>query len=217
MGRDNHPRERQARKLARKKARRGAYERILVVCEGEKTEREYFEEVRRWYRLHTANVRVLPSEVGTCPRHVVEFAQTVFLDGGRKFEKVFAVVDRDEHRRFNEALDIARTLDGRLRNDEKKPVTFVILPSIPCFELWFLLHYREISHDIHRTEVIRELKRYLPGYEKGQGGYFAKTRDQLPTAYRNAELLAREKERQGNDFPSTDVPVLVRLLTTLKG
>lgn len=217
MGRDNHPRQRQARKIARKKARRGAYERILIVCEGEKTEPFYFEEIRREYRLHTANVRVLPSEAGTCPRHVVESAQRVFLEAEKQFEKVFAVFDRDDHERFQEALDLARSLDGKLRNDEKKRVTFVALPSFPCFELWFLLHYREITHDIPRTEVVRELKRFLPDYDKGHDGYFAKTQGNLPAAYRNAELLAREKERQGNDFPSTDVPLLVRLLTTLRG
>lgn len=216
MGRDNHPRERQARKLARKKAQRGAYERILIVCEGEKTEPLYFEEIRREYRIHTANVRVLPSEAGTSPMQVVEFAKKVFFDEGKKFEKIYAVFDRDDHLRFHEAVDLARSLDGKLRTDEKERVAFLALPSIPCFELWFLLHYREVSHDIHRTSVMQELKRYLPGYEKGQLGHFAITRDALPTAYRNAELLAREKERQGRDFPSTDIPVLVRLLTTLK-
>jgi len=61
MGRDNHPRERQAQKLARKKASRGRYPRVLIVCEGKKTEPNYFEEIRREFRLHTANVRVLPS------------------------------------------------------------------------------------------------------------------------------------------------------------
>ena len=216
MGRDNHPRERQARKLARKKARRGAYERILIVCEGEKTEPLYFEEIRREYRIHTANVRVLPSEAGTSPMQVVEFAKKVFFDEGKKFEKIYAVFDRDDHLKFHEAVDFARSLDGKLRTDEKGRVAFIALPSIPCFELWFLLHYREVNHDLHRTRVMQELKRFLPAYEKGQLGHFAITREALPTAYRNAELLAREKERQGRDFPSTDVPVLVRLLTTLR-
>ena len=95
-------------------------------------------------------------------------------------------------------------------------MSFLALPSIPCFELWFLLHYREVNHDLPRTSVMLELKRFLPTYEKGQLGLFATTREILRIAYRNAELLAREKERQGRDFPSTDVPVLVRLLTTLK-
>jgi hypothetical protein len=216
MGRENHPRERQARKLARKKARRGAYERILIVCEGEKTEPLYFEEIRREYRIHTANVRVLPSEAGTSPMQVVEFAKKVFFDEGKKFEKIYAVFDRDDHLKFHEAVDLARSLDGKLRTDEKGRVAFFALPSIPCFELWFLLHYREVNHDLHRTRVMQELKRFLPAYEKGQLGHFAITREALPTAYRNAELLAREKERQGRDFPSTDVPVLVRLLTTIR-
>ena len=36
VGRDNHPRERQARQLARKKSKRLTYDRIPIVSEGEK-------------------------------------------------------------------------------------------------------------------------------------------------------------------------------------
>ena len=46
MGRDNHPKERQARQLERKLNRRASYDRILIVCEGSKTEPNYFEEIR---------------------------------------------------------------------------------------------------------------------------------------------------------------------------
>ena len=42
MGRDNQPKERQARKLARRKPCRPPFDRILVVCEGAKTGRLYF-------------------------------------------------------------------------------------------------------------------------------------------------------------------------------
>jgi hypothetical protein len=70
MARDNSPRERQKKQLERKLGRRAGYDRILIVSEGSKTEPNYFREIRAAYRLHTANVEVRPSELGTAPIQV---------------------------------------------------------------------------------------------------------------------------------------------------
>ena len=72
MARDNSPQERQQKQLARKQGRRASYDRILIVSEGSKTEPNYFREIRAAYRLHTANVEVRPSELGTAPIQVVQ-------------------------------------------------------------------------------------------------------------------------------------------------
>jgi len=63
MARDNSPKERNKRRLARKLNQRASYDRILIVSEGSKTEPLYFKEIRAAYRLHTANVEVHPSAV----------------------------------------------------------------------------------------------------------------------------------------------------------
>lgn len=67
MARDNSPKERQQKQLERKQGRRASYDRILIVSEGSKTEPNYFREIRAAFRLHTANVEVRPSELGTAP------------------------------------------------------------------------------------------------------------------------------------------------------
>jgi hypothetical protein len=46
MGRDHSAKERQRLQLGRKRARRPTFDRILIVTEGEKTEPNYFEEIR---------------------------------------------------------------------------------------------------------------------------------------------------------------------------
>ncbi|MBN9277772.1 MAG: RloB domain-containing protein [Hyphomicrobium sp.] len=38
----------------------------------------------------------------------------------------------------------AEQLDNTLRNDEKKLVRFFAVPSVPCFELWLLLHFENV-------------------------------------------------------------------------
>jgi hypothetical protein len=70
MARDNHPRARHASTLRRKKPTRPPYDRILVVCEGKKTEPNYFDEIRIEARISAIHVRALPSRFGAQPSRV---------------------------------------------------------------------------------------------------------------------------------------------------
>lgn len=223
MGRDNSPKERQRRQLERKLNSRASYDRILIVSEGEKTEPNYFEEIRRHYRLHTANVQVLPSALGTSPIQVVNHAEAVFRKGDRHlgilpraFEHVFAVFDRDDHRTYHDALAHAQALDGQLRNDLKQPVRFTAIPSRPDFELWLLLHFEDVRAPIHRDEVMVRLRRYLPGYQKGNAQAFAATQSALPVATDRARALMQRGNPFNGDEPYTGVVDLVGLLIGLR-
>jgi len=223
MGRDNQPKDRQLRRKVAKETRRASYARILIVTEGSKTEPLYLEEIRAAYQLHSANVEVQPSQLGTAPIQVVRYAQQLFEEGDlykgirpRSFDQVHAVFDRDDHDSYFNALGLAQSLDGKLRNDEKQPVGFKAIASIPSFELWLLLHYEDIQAPIHRDEVMQRLKQHIPGYEKGAGGAFATTRDQLETATQRALALAAKFNAYTDPEPFTDLHELIRLLTTLR-
>ena len=143
MARDDSPKERQQKQLERKLGRRASYDRILIVSEGSKTEPSYLSEIRAAYRLHTANVEVRPSELGTAPIQVVQYAQALFEQGdrhkniqARAFEQVYAVFDLDDHDSYFPALRLAESLDGKLKNEAKQFISFQAIASVPCFELW---------------------------------------------------------------------------------
>jgi len=223
MARDNSPWERQRKQLERKLNRRASYDRILIVSEGSKTEPNYFREIRAANRLHTANVEVQPSELGTSSIQVVEYARELFEKGDRHkriqpraFEQVYAVFDRDDHTSYFDALNLAASLDGKLRNDNKQPVIFKAIASVPSFELWLLLHYEDIRAPLHRNEVIQRLKQYFPGYEKGAVGTFATTRQHLDIATLRAERLATRATAYDAPEPFTAIADLVLLLTNLR-
>lgn len=224
MGRDNSPKERQRRQLERKHNQRASYDRILIVSEGSRTEPNYFDEIRAVYRLHTANVIVRPSESGTAPIHVVRYAKELFEGGdrhrriqARAFEQVFAVFDRDDHDSYFDALSLAASLDGKLRNDVRQQVRFRAIASVPSFELWLLLHYEDIRAPLHRDEVLRRLRQNFPDYIKGTDKAFASTRDRLGIATQRAEALASRFTAHSAPEPFTAVVELVKLLTTLRG
>lgn len=223
MGKDNQPKARQADQLARKKSRRAGYERILIVCEGSKTEPHYLGEIRAEFRLHTANVQVQPGLLGTAPIQVVEYAEQLFVNGDvdrqiepRAFEQVYAVFDRDDHITYHNALAKAQALDGKLRNDLKQRVRFEAIASVPCFELWLLLHFENVLAPLHRTDVYHRLRQYLTEYDKGQAGHFVQTSQYLDVATQRAEQLAAQSTAYHGIDPYTDIHRLVTLLTTLK-
>ncbi|WP_324042078.1 RloB family protein [Aeromonas caviae] len=223
MAIDNSPKIRQRKQLERKKSRRASHDRILIVSEGSQTEPNYFLEIRQKYRLHTANVAVQYCELGTAPLQVVTYAQRLFEKGDEKkdilpraFERVYAVFDRDEHLTYFDALGKAQSLDKKLRNDNKSPVIFKAIPSIPSFELWLLLHYEDIKAPIHRDEVMRRLKKHIPNYKKGNVGAFATTSFNLATATIRANELAKRHTAYDDPNPFTAISELVSLLIDLQ-
>lgn len=224
MGRDNQPKERQLRRKVTKEGRRAGYARILIVTEGSKTEPLYLEEIRAAYQLHSANVEVQPGQLGTAPIQVVRHAKQLFEEGDlqkgirpRSFDRVYAVFDRDDHDSYFDALNRAKALDGKLRNDDRQPVGFKAIASIPSFELWLLLHHEDVHAPIHRDEVMARLRQHIPGYEKGTGGAFAITRGRLEAATRRAQTLAEKFNAYNDPEPFTALHELVMHLTTLRG
>jgi hypothetical protein len=223
MARDNSPKERQQKQLERKQGRRASYDRILIVSEGSKTEPNYFREIRVAYRLQTANVEVRPSELGTAPIQVVQYAQELFINGDshkniqpRAFEKVYAVFDRDSHDSYYQALGLASALDGKLKNDAKQLISFQAIASVPSFELWLLLHFEDIQAPLHRDEVLRRLKQHIPNYDKGASNTFAITAGHISIATQRAERLAERFNAQTDPEPFTAIVELVKLLTRLR-
>lgn len=223
MGRDNQAKDRQLRRKATKEARRASYARILIVTEGRKTEPLYLEEIRAAHQLHSANVEVQPGQLGTAPIQVVRYAQHLFEEGDlvkgirpKSFDQVYAVFDRDDHDSYFNALNVAKSLDGKLRNDDRQPVSFKAITSIPSFELWLLLHYEDIQAPIHRDEVMARLKQHIPDYEKGARGGFSTTRERLETATQRAQALALRFNAFTDPEPYTALHELVTLLTTLR-
>lgn len=224
MGKDNQPKHRQAaRDLKRRAAIRQQYERLLIVCEGEKTEPRYLHEIQQAYRLATAHVQVLHSQFGTEPQQVLEYALTVFKEGdrergvrAREFDRIVIVFDRDEHRSYHAALEKAAAQSGKLRSDNRTAVPVDVVASVPCFELWLLLHFEAVLAPLHRHEALNRLKAHLPSYEKGGEGCWAATQAHLDDATQRAKYLANATTAYNGDQPYTAMHELVLRLVHLK-
>lgn len=109
MGSDDlfHKRKaKNAKNLQRKRARREVYDKILIVCEGEKTEPNYFKEAREHFRLNTVNVEVR-GDCSSDPMNIVNFAKQRYReekDAGDPFNHVYCVFDKDDHASYQHAI-----------------------------------------------------------------------------------------------------------------
>jgi hypothetical protein len=220
MGTDDLFHKRKARSavsLNRKKARRDPYSKVLIVCEGEKTEPNYFHGLRDYYGLNTANVEVC-GDCGSSPISVFNYARQRYReerDLGDAFDKVFCVFDKDSHSSYQEAI-------VRIKSATPKGV-FHAVPSVPCFEYWLLLHYNyltkpycPLSGNSPCSQVIKDLKTYLPDYAKGQQGLFNQLIGQLEFAKKMAQRSLDQANQNGTDNPTTLIHELVVFLQNIK-
>lgn len=201
--------------MKRKRGSRATFDRVLIVCEGEKTEPTYFEDIRKQLRLPKAEVRILHSDLGTQPRQIVDYAEAVFRDE-KSFDLVYAVFDRDDHPTYHDALQQAARLNGKLKNDFSKKIRFFAVPSVPCFELWLLIHFVEVHAFAHRDEIIARLGTHIAGYQKGSLGVYEFTEEHLDLATQRALRLRNQFRAEAGDEPYTSVDGLVGKLRSFK-
>ncbi|MFA7060474.1 MAG: RloB family protein [Pedobacter sp.] len=209
--------QRLAASLKRKKAKQAPYDRVLVVCEGAKTEPNYFREIRDAYRLNTANIDICGQECGSDPLSVVNYAIRKFREDS-DYDRVYCVIDRDKHSTFDAAIDkLNQTRLG-------KGVVFIAITSVPCFEFWLLLHFgfttRQFCAPGNASNcelVLAELNKreLIPGYSKGAMNIFALTKERLTDAIRHANQLQQYHQASGTNNPSTNIHELIEYLISL--
>ncbi len=213
MRSNSHDRVRRSGSFQRGQAKQPPYDRILIVCEGEKTEPNYFEEIKHELRLPTAAVAVVRGDRRTEPLQIVTRAEDKFKEG-RAFEQVYVIFDRDEHRTYLDA--IARCEALKLRNDEGRIVDFTPIVSVPLFELWLLLHFEHVENFAARQDLVKRLERYIQGYDKGMHGTYAVTRERLEQARNRAGRLRNRFTSASGEDPWTNVDLIVDRLTKLR-
>jgi len=180
-------------------------QRFLIVCEGEKTEPNYFE----GFRVPKDVVVDIEPGVGT---HISVVRKAISLKdaAGDDYDQVWCVFDRDKDganhsdaQNFNEALRLAAA------NDIKVAYTN------DAFELWYLLHFNYHDTAIHRHDYITKLGVLLGAeYKKNDPDMFQKLEDKMDHATRNAKKLLSQYNPSApeRDDPSTTVHLLVEQL-----
>lgn len=143
--------------LSRRQGVREIKQSFLIVCEGEKTEPDYF----KAFRMTAATIKAVGQAMNTMT--LVNKAISIReADQKRKrvYDHCWVVFDKDDFpaKDFNQAIQLA----------EKNG--FRVAYSNQAFEYWFLLHYNLYTGAIHRNQYKDMLTR-LTGmpYSKSEG------------------------------------------------
>ena len=171
---------------------------IAIIGEGE-TEWFYFDSLRRACHYHQFKVAPDFPQHSDIP-HMVKLAEAYVT---RQYDYIICLVDMDRLFEKPKEMEVYR----RLCKKANKKIMWI--ETNPCTEFWFLLHFlpeMAVKHYQSYDELLPDLQKYMPGYEKTQR-YFKKTdlyrfiteNGDLTRAIRYASELSRLSQESPED------------------
>lgn len=195
--------------LRRNSPNREPKKRILIVCEGIRTEASYFSDLRAAFRNPLIDIEI--DSKGGVPKTLVERAvahkKAAERDAHSKrddflrYDEVWCVFDVDEHPNILDAQQQAR--DNKIN----------LAISNPCFELWALIHLQEHSTHEERDVIAHLLRAHFPSYRK------VLPFNQIHSGYHQAVRRARnleQRRREADDVGGNPSTGVYRLTETIR-
>ncbi len=198
-------RKRPDKSLERRKATKLPGRRFYLYCEGRNTEPRYFSTLKSMLE----NTIIIEKAVGV-PLTIAEAASNKkqeldsSQDSHEENDEVWAVFDRDEHPKFDEAVALCEMYKVGLAR------------SNPCFEIWLILHIEDFDKACDRDFAQKQLKKIDTSYnpKKDKMPDCNNLIDKLSEAEKRAAIQLKRRSEEGNSYgpPSTTVHLLTRAL-----
>jgi RNAse (barnase) inhibitor barstar len=181
---------------------------ILIVCEGEKTEPNYFNKFPVKKELVRIDVEGTGCNTVSLVKRCIEMMEKAEKEG-HPYNQAWCVFDRDIFplRCFNDALQLAK---------HKK---IKIAYSNEAFELWYLLHFNYYNTAMSRHQYCEKLSELLPfSYVKNLDSMYDILKRKQAVAIKYAKKLfdSYNKQDPANNNPSTTIFLLVEELNRFK-
>jgi len=187
--------------MARQPGKRKPRYTVALVGDGY-TESIYFTDLRDTDRPE--GLRIIPDFPGRIGSFsgVLDRAMALKED----FDRVYALID----------MDAVIAQNQQLTYEQHKAVAarggVIVLENNPCFEIWLLLHFRQTGRLFHNcNEVVRELRRFIPNYDKSQrfleaAGLYHTLLPRLEVhAVLNAQRLELDRDAHDLLYPRAEV------------
>jgi hypothetical protein len=169
---------------------------FLIVCEGEKTEPNYFNSIKK--ELPKGVVQVIVEGEGKNTMSLVDAALDL-KEAQQKLgpvDKVWVVFDQDSFPPANFDNAVAKA----------KSLHFGAAWSNQAFELWYLIHFEDRQTGLMRSEYQDKLTQYLGRpYKKNDADMYVILKDKLSVAQSRATRLA-EYHSQSHAAPHQSNP-----------
>ena len=188
--------------------------RMLIVVEGAKTEKFYFEGARQALGLQHGQAIVVKPGQGTNPKNIVETAIRLKNEAAREgnaFSAVYCVFDRDQHPYYEDSISRAR--DRKMES----------IKSVPCFEYWVLLHFRDhtapyagMGNQSACDHCRHDVQAAWPEYRKNHQHLYTELCPRLADARQRAKQRLAAAKAEGSDNPSTEIHHLLDAMQALR-
>lgn len=173
---------------------------VLIVTEGFKTEPKYFDSFRN--RQTNIDIQVVSGGAGpgTDYASLVRKAAAYMEKNGlsaRNGDQLWIVADADVNYNVPDPVTAkSRQLEAAKKTAAKHGIQIAL--SNPCFEVWFLLHFKYSSGYLQDyPAVLTQLRNYLPDYEKNVD-ITAALMEHTEQAVQNAEKLETYHTENGH-------------------
>ena len=199
----------------RLKSKRQAPANYLIVCEGKKTEPNYFNGLKKKINEKYGNkVDVLIPNIdikgtGMNTTSLVKYTQKTVNHANKVYGQVWVVFDKDDYNdeQFNSAIDNCN---------------YNVAWSNPNFEIWLLAHFKKVSRYVSKDDVLQELskefqKNELGDYAKNDIDVFDKVTSEgkLHTAIKNCEYM-EELNKDGQASQRNPMTKVYKIVDGLK-
>ena len=195
----------------REEGTRGKIVRFLIVCEGEKTEPNYFKAfTERWSEVKEVNVKGCGCSTCQLINEAKKIQEKLEHERQVSFDRVWLVFDKDEFKDFNKAIE-----------DAKKEGMNCAW-SNQAFELWYVLHFQYLDTGVDRKQYIEMIedkvrkasKSKTFKYKKNDVGFYQilQAHGDEEQAIKRAQKLREnmgKKKNYATHNPRTEVDLLV--------
>ena len=206
------------RNISRKdklKSKRQAPANYLIVCEGKKTEPNYFNGLKKKINEKYGNkVDVLIPNIevkgtGKNTTKLLKYTQKTVNHANKVYGQVWVVFDKDDYsdEQFDSAIDNCN---------------YNVAQSNPNFELWLLAHFKKVNRYVSKDDVLQELskefqKKDLGDYTKNDTNIFDKvtSEERLHAAIKNCEYM-EELNKDGQVSQRNPMTRVYKIVDRLK-
>lgn len=184
--------------------------RYLIVCEGTKTEPNYFMSLEKDLKPNVVELKIIGEGDNTV--NLVTCAEEIFnieKAAGKSFDEVWIVFDKDSFpdQDFNNAVEMAEARE------------FHPAYSNEAFELWYILHYEYCESALSRSTYEGRLEKYIgKSYQKNDEEMYEILKESgnqmqaVQSAKRLHEYHSNNGNTPANSNPSTLVFKLIKEL-----
>ncbi len=199
----------------RRKAFKEPRKSILIVCEGEKSEPIYFNALKAKLRLIIVDVEIIGK--GAAPITVVNSAIDLREQRKRKAKKSLT---KAEYEIIYCVFDVeAPTPHGSLTGavGMAHAHNLEVILSNPCFEYWYILHFRKTSAPFSSSQNVKSaLRREHSAYSESDTTIFNVVYPKTSDAIKHSKEVLKEQHNDSEDLsdcnPSTHVHKIVEYL-----